>query len=210
MKPTTFLLTFLGFVTVALALPLSDSDAYLAERDQSLEERSVDTHNPAVYARYFGTTYEIAERDYDAEDLEARQEAEVAEGVVDIVETVIKTIEKIFSFIAADIAADRKKRENWLSSTIDKLRAKHPHFNFVLVDSKHKINFQGVQGKDWGHKRHTLGISFGRHVGYDIYWFKAGTFILLGDGGFENWSFSGALKSRTGVQGKVLVFNAPN
>jgi len=210
MKPTTILFAFLGFIAVARALPLSESDPYLAGREQSLEERSiVDTQTPSVYARSFGSTYEIAERGYyDDGELEARQEAEVVEGVVDAVTAVVKTIEKIFSFITAQIAADKKKREQWTSTTVGKLLAKHPHFNFVIVDSKHKINFKGVQGKDWGHKRHSLGISWGRHVGYDIYWFKEGTFILQGDGGYENWAFDGIVISRTGG-GKTVVFGKP-
>ena len=66
------LLTFLGFVAVAPALPLSDSGGSLSGREQYLEERFVDTYNLSFYSRHFGSTYEIAEQDYNYDAVKAK------------------------------------------------------------------------------------------------------------------------------------------
>lgn len=48
---------------------------------------------------------------------------------------------------------------------VAQFRNKYPHYNFVVCHVKHKTNFKGVRGKDWGHSHHELKVSFGKTVG---------------------------------------------
>jgi len=56
-------------------------------------------------------------------------------------------------------------RGQWTSRMIGEFRAKHPHFNFVLCHTKHKTDFKGKQGVDWGHTHQELSVSFGKTIG---------------------------------------------
>lgn len=71
---------------------------------------------------------------------------------------------------------------------IKDFRSKYPSFNFVICHVKHRTDFKGTQGTDWGHQHQELKVSFGKTVGYEIYWFREGTFERLGDGGWLNVS----------------------
>jgi len=83
---------------------------------------------------------------------------------------------------------------------IKDFRSKYPSFNFVICHVKHRTDFKGTQGTDWGHQHQELKVSFGKTVGYEIYWFREGTFERLGDGGWLNVSNSFA-----SFRGKFLI-----
>lgn len=104
MKFTILLFTFLGLLTAVAALPLSEINARDDATGQALEERFVDENDP-IFARYFGSTYEISERDYADGILEPRQYAKAAEFVV-------KGIIKIVELIKGKIEADKNVRHN--------------------------------------------------------------------------------------------------
>jgi len=198
MKFTSVLLfTFLGLLTAVAALPLSAIDA----RDgapEALEERFVDENDP-IFARYFGPTSELMSGRDDADAvLEPRQYAKAAEYIV-------KGIIKIVELIKGKIEQDKKMRGQWTNHMIGEFRSKYPHFNFVLCHTAHTTDFKGVRGKDWGHSHQELPVSFRKTIGYEIYWFKRGTFHRQGDGGWLNWAYAGNVR-KTSDGGKTLVF----
>jgi hypothetical protein len=200
MKFTSVLLfTFLGLLTAVAALPLSAIHPHYDTSHTQLEERFVDENDP-IFARYFGgvSTPELSERDYADGVVEPRQYAEagkfIAEGVM-----------KIIELIKGKIEQDKKMRGEWTNHMIGEFRKKYPHFNFVLCHTSHKTDFKGVRGKDWGHSHQELPVSFSKTIGYEIYWFKEGTFHRQGDGGWLNWAYAGNVK-KTSDGGKTVVF----
>lgn len=62
--------------------------------------------------------------------------------------------------------------------------AKYPGWNWVICHTKHKTDFKG----EHHHRHEEFKVSFGKTIGYEIYWFKAGTFERQGDGGYLNVS----------------------
>jgi hypothetical protein len=46
-------------------------------------------------------------------------------------------------------------------------------------------------------------------INFGVWFFESGMFVLRGDGGYENWAFSGNFK-RTGKDGKTVVFSKNN
>ena len=61
--------------------------------------------------------------------------------------------------------SNEQMRGQWTSRMIGEFRAKHPHFNFVLCHTKHKTDFKGKRGVDWGHTHQELSVSFGKTIG---------------------------------------------
>lgn len=121
-----------------------------------------------------------------------------------IARAVIQGVIKIVNFIKGKIEADKQKRAQWTSEMVGKFRAQYPHYNFVICHVKHKYNFKGAQGKDWGHSHQELPVSFHKTVGYEIYWFREGTFDRQGDGGWLNWSYSGKVLSATNKNSHIV------
>lgn len=104
MKFTTILFTFLGLLTAVAALPLSEVYVRYDATSQALQERFVDENDP-IFARYFGPTTEISERDYEDGLVEPRQYAKLAEFV-------IKGVLKIVNLIKGKLEQDKKVRSN--------------------------------------------------------------------------------------------------
>ena len=75
-------------------------------------------------------------------------------------------------------------------TAIDDSIAKYPKFNWVICHSPYSTAFDGVEGTDWGHTHHELGISLGRTIGsefltylqyFSLITFSTGT-IFIGQG----------------------------
>ena len=66
----------------------------------------------------------------------------------------------------------------------------YPQWNWVMCHTAHLYKFDGERGKDWFHKHEEFPVSFGKTIGYEIYWFKSGQFFRKGDGGYLNVGFS--------------------
>ncbi|KAF8956008.1 hypothetical protein BDZ97DRAFT_2063174 [Flammula alnicola] len=49
--------------------------------------------------------------------------------------------------------------------------------------------FKGRRGVDWDHSHQEINVSVHKTVGFEIYWFKEGTFHRIGDGGYLNRVF---------------------
>jgi len=206
MKLTACLFAFFGSLAVVSALPAAPLSALQNDvqarstLSEVVDARSITDDDP-IFARYFSETYEITEREWEEAALEPRLYAQAAKVVVKVIEVVVNAIK-------GQIEKDKTMRGHWTSKMIGDLRAKSPRFNFVLCHTKHKTSFKGKQGVDWGHSHQELHVSFGKTVGYEIYWFKEGTFERIGDGGWLNWAYSGAVKNKSG-DGKKLTFGAP-
>ncbi|KAF8953639.1 hypothetical protein BDZ97DRAFT_1871447 [Flammula alnicola] len=188
----------LGFLTAVTAIPsqsiegtndISRRDSWnddsLAERfyadEDSLQERDNLYDDDSLGARYLDPFYELSEREY--EEIEARQ----------------------VPLLQDQVNKDKDMRSRWTKALADNFRAGHPHLNFVVCHTQHTYNFKGTRGVDWDHSHQELNVSFHQTVGYEIYWFKEGTFHRIGDGGYLNWAYTGNVQS-TSNGGKDLVF----
>jgi len=204
MKFTTFLFAFLGLlIATVAALP---SPIHLRKNSDSIQSRNT-SHSQAlddsfvwaddpIFSRYFESTYEISERDFAAATVEPRWMAEAAQ-------TIVKGVIAIVNLIKGKIEKDKQMRSQWTHDMIGKWREKYPKWNFVFCHTKHK--FEPKRGTPSGHLHQELKVSFGKTIGYEIYWFKEGTFRRIGDGGWLNWAYSGNVK-RTSDGGKFLEF----
>jgi hypothetical protein len=207
MKFATFLFTFFALLLAVAALPspIHPQNNAVQARDvtsnQELDERLVEEDDP-IFARYFGSTYEISERDYAAATVEPRAIGMVVTVVKDVVEGVMS----IVNLIKGKIEQDKSMRGQWTGTMIGQFRQKYPQFNFVICHTEHK--FSPKPGTVSGHQHQELNVSFGKTIGYEIYWFKEGTFQRIGDGGWLNWSYAGNVK-RTSDGGKFLEFGPP-
>ncbi|KAJ3572783.1 hypothetical protein NP233_g2851 [Leucocoprinus birnbaumii] len=83
-------------------------------------------------------------------------------------------------------------RGDFVKKLIDTTLKAKPGHQAIVCHPKHTYKFEGERGKDWDHshaeyqKDATPGT-----IGYEIYWFSKGTFELQGDGGWQNWAYTG-------------------
>jgi hypothetical protein len=204
MKFTNFLFTFLGLlVATVAALP---SPIYLRKNTDIQSHNTTNKEaldfvreDDPVFSRYFESTYEISERDFAAATVEPRWVTMAAEALVEGVMAIVNLIQ-------GKIEKDKTMRSQWTHDMIGQWRKKYPGWNFVFCHTKHK--FEPKRGTPSGHLHKELKVSFGKTIGYEIYWFKEGTFRRIGDGGWLNWSYAGNIK-HTSSDGKVIEFAAP-
>ncbi|KAF4612172.1 hypothetical protein D9613_003997 [Agrocybe pediades] len=152
-----------------------------------------------IFERYFGQELNLSEREWAEGTVEPRQYAQAARLIV-------KGVIKIVELIKGRIQKDKDFRGQWTKHMVEDLHKKYPHFNFVVCHTAHNYNFKGQRGKDWGHSHQEIPVSFGKTVGYEIYWFKEGVFRRTGDGGYLNWAYYGNVKSATNSN-SVITFN---
>jgi len=205
MKLTACLFAFFGSLAVVSALPAGPGSALqntVQARNtltEVIDARSITDDHP-IFARYFSETYEITEREWEEAALEPRLIPLVAGAVGKVLGVILNIVKKI--------EQDKKMRGEWTSKMVQEFRNQNPLFNFVLCHTKHRTDFKGQRGVDWGHSHQELPVSFGRTIGYEIYWFREGNFERIGDGGWLNWAYSGNVRSKSG-DGKKLTFGAP-
>ncbi|KAF8200172.1 ectomycorrhiza-regulated small secreted protein [Pholiota molesta] len=208
MKFATILFAALGLLASSVAAAPTETTIEIDTRDVQVEMQDLqlrfDDH--PIMQHYFGhpARLNVTEADY-APGAPGTVEIEKRGGIATIAKLVVKGVMAIVNLIKGKIEADKQMRSQWTGDMIGKFRAKYPHYNFVICHTDHKTDFKGKQGKDWGHSHQELPVSFHKTVGYEIYWFREGTFHRYGDGGWLNWSFSGNVKSRTN-EGKDVVF----
>ncbi|KAF8991074.1 hypothetical protein BDQ17DRAFT_1546997 [Cyathus striatus] len=81
---------------------------------------------------------------------------------------------------------DNKRREEFVKAALGKYGQQHPGYNIIVVHTD--VGYDKDFGKDWGHAHEEVPIKIGGgSKGYDIFWFKKGTFNRHGDGGWLNW-----------------------
>ncbi|KAJ2922110.1 hypothetical protein H1R20_g14992, partial [Candolleomyces eurysporus] len=143
--------------------------------------------------RHFESSME--ERDIE---LEPRAVAAVARAVV-------QGVIRVVQLIKGKIEKDKSRRGNYTHDFIGKSMAQFPKWNWVICHTKHSTKFDGKSGTDYFHRHEEFPVSFGKTIGYEIYWFKSGTFTRQGDGGYLNWSYGGNIKKKS-KDGKVITF----
>ncbi|KAJ7523640.1 hypothetical protein O6H91_18G056500 [Diphasiastrum complanatum] len=80
-------------------------------------------------------------------------------------------------------------RERATQLISEHFRHAFPKYNVMVVHSQHLTSFE-----DSVHTHIEIKTSFFGTTGFEVYIFKRGFFTLLGDGGFQNWCFSGNFK----------------
>ncbi|THV00213.1 hypothetical protein K435DRAFT_719190 [Dendrothele bispora CBS 962.96] len=85
---------------------------------------------------------------------------------------------------------------------------KDSSFNYVVCHTEHDAKWDGKEGVDWSHSHQEFDIQVGGTIGYEIYAAKSGVFTRIGDGGFLNWAYKGAIIN-TEDDGKKVTFAAP-
>jgi len=170
-------------------------------------DKDMDTHNLWSKEDFVvNTQRKLGERSYNY-DIYERQEVspEEIEDAVKVAKDIVTGIINIVKFIKGKIEHDKKMRGQYTDMLVKKMSATYPKFNFAVCHTKHTTDFKGVKGKDWGHTHHEFKVSFSKTIGYEIYWFRQGTFHRIGDGGYLNWAYDGKVVS-TSNQGKDVVF----
>jgi len=178
----------------------NDGDAYAA-----VAVRDFDPIEDELYERDFDEREfdEFAERDLE-NGLQERQ----VQAVIKVAEKVAEGIVKVVDLIKDKIQKDKNARSQWTQDFVNRLHTQNPHFNYVICHTDHTAKWDGVRGKDWSHMHQEFPVSFGKTVGYEIYWGRTGTFQRKGDGGYLNWAFYGNVKSRSS-DGKTIVWGKP-
>ncbi|KAF5335675.1 hypothetical protein D9611_009690 [Ephemerocybe angulata] len=214
MRFSTIILSLLaGTATLVLAAPatVSEQDVFVrADGDASVFEgrditdEEIRARDSAVAAAMGGDSVEV--RDYFSEEeiedlamrhlgLDSRDLMELEpRGVGTVVKLVAKGIEAIVNVIKGRIEHDKAERGKFTLHFVQEAHRKNPNFNWLIVHTAHTKKFAGKEGKDWGHRHQEFSVSFSKTIGYEIYYFKKGSFDLKGDGGYLNWAFNGKFK----------------
>ncbi|RXW11247.1 hypothetical protein EST38_g9660 [Candolleomyces aberdarensis] len=195
MRFINFLLSFLALWTCVAGLPA-------AQPSEGPTPRTVVTigggdGEPIT----FPAGRSISQRDGDGTtdvDLDARQGPAiaariVAQGIISLVENILQRIED-----------DKGARSEYTQDFIELAIAQYPNYNWVICHTKHSTAFDGAQGEDWDHDHQEFPVFLGT-IGYEIYWFRSGTFVREGDGGFLNWAYGGNVLDRTDNSGSSIV-----
>ena len=72
-----------------------------------------------------------------------------------------------------------QRREAFTQNTINTAISKYPTFNWVICHTSYSVAFDGVEGTDWGHYHHELGISFFRTIGLEFSYLSIFVSIFL-------------------------------
>ena len=75
-----------------------------------------------------------------------------------------------------------KSRAEFAADLFERYRKAYPRYNVMVVSSDHDASHLEEVIKHETHQ-YTLALT------YHVYVFKRGRFVLLGEGGFDNWHF---------------------
>ncbi|RXW11593.1 hypothetical protein EST38_g14263 [Candolleomyces aberdarensis] len=123
---------------------------------------------------------------------------------------IVEGIVQLVGYVLGKIADEKGAREDYTRDFVENAAKQYPGWNWVICHVAHSIQFDGVQGEDWDHDHAEFPILLGTIV-YDIYWFKSGTFVKTGDGGWINWAYIGNILSRVDTSdSSTVVFGTWN
>lgn len=105
-------------------------------------------------------------------------------SAVAIVNGIIDIATKVNKIVGGILGKDIKRRQAFTQQTVSNLRRQFPATNFVMSNVGYSFN-----GKVIAKKQVFYHNKVGARVSYDIIGFKRGTFVLRGDGGFQNVRF---------------------
>lgn len=197
-----FSLIFLGLFAIATAAPLA---IRRAEHAPAGVVSGRDIQNGDMVRRSDNSLIQVVRANDDSikrnlgENLETRQ----VEEAIEIVEAVVELVTGLIDAINED----NTKRGQFTIDTVTKSGEQWPGFNWVICHTDHTTAFDGTQGTDWGHTHHELDVTFGT-IGFELYWFRSGTFTRNGDGGYLNWAYEGVVTG-TDNGGSVVHFARP-
>ncbi|KAF8230847.1 hypothetical protein L208DRAFT_101092 [Tricholoma matsutake] len=169
--------------------------------DGYVDTKSIKNREPD-FLQVNGTDLVLEQRGVDNSNIESRQFGAIILGVIVVSAIVTGIVAGLVSYIGDDTP----RREAYTQQVVSDLYANNSNANYVVCHTKYDFSFDGTQGTDWDHLHHELPVSFGRTIGYDIYWFRSGTFRRWGDGGFINWAYIGNVISNSGGSPDVVVF----
>ncbi|KAJ2922102.1 hypothetical protein H1R20_g14983, partial [Candolleomyces eurysporus] len=142
----------------------------------------------------------IARRDGDSTTdaiLVARQ-GQIVAGLI------VEGIVGLVDYVLGKIADDKGAREDYTRDFVENAAQQYPGWNWVICHVEHSFQFDGVEGTDWGRDHADFPVFLGT-IRYDIYWFKSGTFVKTGDGGWINWAYIGNILSRVDTSDSSTV-----
>ncbi|TEB23175.1 hypothetical protein FA13DRAFT_1740316 [Coprinellus micaceus] len=200
-----------GDVATLTARSPEEAVSELLERDAafavasgagSLNSRDLSTPDiEELVLRSFGFDEDLLIEERDGLEYDEVLEARFGKAVGQAVKVAVKGIKKIIDVIKGKIEKDKARRSQFTSDFIKDAMAKYRGWNWVICHTKHKTDFKGENH----HRHEEFKVSFGKTIGYEIYWFKAGTFERQGDGGYLNWAYGGNIVSKS-KDGKKITF----
>lgn len=104
-------------------------------------------------------------------------------SAVAIVNGIIDIATKMNKIVGGILGKDIKRRQAFTQRTVADLRRRFPGTNFVMSNVGYSFN-----GRIIAKKQVFYHNKVGARVSYDVISFKRGTFVLRGDGGFQNVS----------------------
>jgi hypothetical protein len=135
---------------------------------------------------------------------------DVPKAIFDAIKLTVDAIVAIFHAIQAAKRHADEVRVKFLTDSLATCLQKHPKLNFILVHTDHKPMFNGDRGKKWTHEHRELNVAFPlphSTIGFEVYGFVDGEFLLTGDGGATNWQFGSNFEERKHGE-HHLYFNA--
>jgi len=92
-------------------------------------------------------------------------------------------------------------KSEYTQRMVKRLRAKHPQKNVIVYHNKVGSKFTVANG---AHFHEELGLIGVETMGYEVWVFDSGHFKRHGDGGYNNWAYSG--KYTASDDGKTVDF----
>ncbi|KAF5354343.1 hypothetical protein D9756_007327 [Leucocoprinus leucothites] len=142
----------LALLTVTSAVPTAEvrGTADMAQRDV-LSDGQVSRRSPGLEARHLNE-FEVSRREENS--IERRQAADIAKSVGGLISSILEQVEH-----------DNEGRGKFTQDIVAKGREQFPDFNWVACHTKHETQFDGEQGKDWGHQHQEFDIQIGGTIG---------------------------------------------
>ncbi|GLB37705.1 hypothetical protein LshimejAT787_0407560 [Lyophyllum shimeji] len=178
--------------------------------EASNSTQALGNHAPSPDNPFQGIAIDIGSDSFSKSIVERTEmDAELDRRIIGaIIRGAAKIIEKVVSKVLQTIEKDKKRRGEFTKFVVDEGRKSQPGFNWIACHTKHRTQFKGTKGVDWGHQHKEFDVSFHKTVGYEIYYVKEGEFWNQGDGGYLNWAYSGYFHA-DGPGNKHVVFTRP-
>ncbi|RDB25121.1 hypothetical protein Hypma_007626 [Hypsizygus marmoreus] len=191
----TVLITCACFATVSNAVPIIEA----SNGTQSLNLNDF-PNNP-----FEGITIQFQSESFRRSIIEKNGALE-DRGMGGVVDAAIDVIKTVVNVVKNAINRDKKARGEFTKHLVNQGRASKPEFNWIACHTKHRTQWKGNKGTDWGHSHEEFDVKLGGTVGYEVYYAREGEFWNLGDGGYLNWAYAGNYKADTK---KHIIFSKP-